>query len=362
MDTICGMNRILTPLHLLIAATAGWLNRQQTDVIDFLIEQNRVLLELHDGKCPRLSDDQRRRLAIKGKAVGRKGLFEIPTLFRPDTILGWHRKLVALKHDYSSRRGPGRPPVMVEIRELVVRFATDNPSWGYTRIMGALDNLGHVVARTTVANILKENGITPAPERGERTRWRDFLSAHWDVLAATDFFSVEVWTARGLTTYYVLFVIELSTRRVEIAGITPHPHGSFMAQIARNLTDFEDGFLHGKRYLIHDRDPKFTEQFLSILKDSGVDNVKLPRRSPNLNAFAERFVLSIKSECLNKLILFGERSLRRACKEFALHYHEERNHQGLDNRLIDGEPSSGDGVVQCHRRLGGLLKFYDRAA
>ena len=279
------MNEILTPLQLIIVATSAWLNRQQDDVIDFLIEQNRVLLELHDGKCPRLSDDQRRRLAVKGKAVGRKGLFEIPTVFRPDTILGWHRKLIAIKHDFSSRRrGPGRPLVMVEIRELVVRFASDNPSWGYTRIIGALEYVGHVVARTTVANILKENGIIPAPERGERTRWRDFPSANWDVLAATDFFTVEVWSPRGLITYYVLFVMDLSTRRVEIAGITPNPHRSFMAQIARNLTNAEDGFLYGKRYLIHDRDPKFTEQFLRILKDSGVGNVKLPRRSPNLNA------------------------------------------------------------------------------
>ncbi len=150
--------------------------------------------------------------------------------------------------------------------------------------MGALDNLGHVVARATVANILKENSITPAPERGERTRWRDFLSAHWDVLAATDFFTVEVWSPRGLLTYYVLFVLDLSTRRVEIVGITPNPDGNFMAQIARNLVDYEDGFLRGKRTLIHDRDPKFTEQILRILKHSDVGKVKLPRRSPNLNA------------------------------------------------------------------------------
>ena len=250
-----------------------------------MIEQNRVLLELHEGKCPRLSDDQRRRLAIRGKAVGRKGLFEIPTLFRPDTVLGWHRKLIAIKHDYSSRRrGPGRPPIMTEIRELIVRFAAENPPWGYTRIIGALDNLGHVVARTTVASILKENGLTPAPERGVRTRWRDFLSAHWDALAATDFFSVEVWTARGLTTYYVLFFIELSTRRVEIAGITTNPNAAFMAQVARNLTDEEDGFVREKRTLIHDRDTKFTDLFIGILRESGVSNIKLPRRSPSLNA------------------------------------------------------------------------------
>ena len=167
------MNEILTPLQLIITATAGWLNRQQAEVIEYLIEQVRVLLELQGGKCPRLTDDQRRRLAVKAKAVGRRRLFEIPTLFLPDTILGWHRKLVAMKHDYSSRRrGRGRPPIMQEIRRFIVRFAFDNPSWGYTRIMGALENIGHIVGRTTIANVLKENGIVPAPERGKRTKCR----------------------------------------------------------------------------------------------------------------------------------------------------------------------------------------------
>lgn len=137
------MNGVLTPLHILITAAAGWLNRYQARTIEYLIEQNRVLLELHGSKAPRLNDDQRRRLAGKAKAVGRKGLFEIPTIFRPDTILGWHRKLVAIKHDYSGRRrGAGRPPIMKEIRALIVRFASENPTWGYTRIMGALDNVG----------------------------------------------------------------------------------------------------------------------------------------------------------------------------------------------------------------------------
>ena len=157
-----------------------------------------MLLELHGSKAPRLNDDQRRRLAMKAKAVGRKGLFELRTVFLPDTILGWHRKLVAIKHDYSGRRrGPGRPPVMNEIRKLIVRFANENPTWGYTRIMGTLDNVGHEVSRTTIANVLKENGILPAPERGQRTRWRDFLRAHWDTIAATEFFTVEVWTLRA---------------------------------------------------------------------------------------------------------------------------------------------------------------------
>ena len=137
---------------------------------------------------------------------------------------------------------------------------------------------------------------------------------------------------------------------------------AFMAPVARNLVDCVDGFLRDKRLLIHDRDKKFTQQFLRILKDSGVSNVRLPRRSPNLNAFAERFVLSIKSECLDKLILFGERSLRRACSEYLTHYHAERNHQGLENKLIGGPGSIGDGQITCHERLGGLFKHYDRAA
>ena len=251
---------------------------------------------------------------------------------------------------------------MKEICGLIVRFAVDNPSWGHTRIMGALENIGHVVGRTTIASVLANNGIVPAPERGKKTKWRDFLRAHWDLFAAADFFSVEAWTPRGLTTYYVLFFIEISTRKVEIAGITPNPNAAFMAQVARNLTDPEDGFLRDKRYFIHDRDTKFTDQFIRIFKDSGVENIKLPRRSPNLNAFAERFARSIQEECLDKLILFGERSLRRAISEYMIHFLAERNHQGLDNKLIAGDRTDGPGEVECRQRLGGLLKYYHRAA
>jgi len=355
------MNGIMTPLSLLITAMAAWLNERQSKTIDFLIEELEVYREIvGTGRLP-LTDEQRRRLAVKGKAVGRKKLMELPTLVKPDTILGWHRKLVAKKHDHSSKRGPGRPRTAVDIRQLIGQMAEENPGWGYTKIVGALSNLGHIVARTTVSDILEEHGLVPAPERGTRTKWRDFLRAHWDVLGATDFFSVEVWTPKGLVTYYVLFFIELSTRRVEIAGITPHPNGAFMAQVARNLVDVDDGFRSDKRYLIHDRDSKYTDQFIRILGDSGIEPIKLPRRSPNLNAFAERFVLTIKTECLDKLILFGERSLRRACSECLRHYHEERNHQGLENTLIAGQPNA-IGSIQCSERLGGLLKHYHRAA
>ncbi|MEM7234735.1 MAG: IS3 family transposase [Planctomycetota bacterium] len=218
------MNRIMTPLSLLITAMAARLNEHQAKTIDFLIEEIEVYQEIvGTGRLP-LTDDQRRRLAIKGKAVGRKRLKDLPTIMKPDTILGWFRRMVARKHDHSAKRGPGRPRTAVDIRQLIIRMAEENPTWGYTRIMGALTNLGHTVGRTTIAEILEEHGLVPAPERGKKTRWRDFLRAHWDVIGATDFFSVEVWTAKGLVTFYVLFFIEVSSRRVEIAGFTPHPN------------------------------------------------------------------------------------------------------------------------------------------
>ena len=252
---------------------------------------------------------------------------------------------------------------MEAITTLILRMARENPRWGYTRIRGALQNLGHRVGRTTVADILKQNGLDPAPERGKRTSWARFLKTHWNVLAAADFFTVEVWTPRGLVTFYVFIVIELATRRIEIAGITPNPHEAWMMQIGRNLTDPVDGVLADKRVLILDRDSKFSLAFRNLLKDSGVEAVRLPYRSPNLNAYAERFVRSIKSECLERMIFFGERSLRKATREFADHYHAERNHQGLDNRLItpDGRAGHASGGVECAQRLGGMLRFYHRA-
>src|ERR1700676_5273290 len=163
--------------------------------------------------------------------------------------LAWHRRLIAQQYDGSARRGPGRPPVIAEIRALIVRMATENRDWGYTRIQGALANLDHEVGRGTIANILREHGLEPAPERAKKTTWPEFLNTHWDVLAAADFFTVNVWTGRGLTRFAVLFFIELSSRRVEIAGITAEPDTAWMSQMSRSVTDVSDGFLTGKHYL-----------------------------------------------------------------------------------------------------------------
>jgi putative transposase len=200
-------------------------------------------------------------LARKAKAVGRKALLELDTLVSPDTLMRWHRRLAAQKWDFSERRGPGRPGIMREISRLIVRMERENPGWGYTRIQGALANLNHKVGRGTISNVLKRNGIEPAPERSKRTTWSTFLRAHWKVFAASDFFSVEVWTPKGLLTHYVLFVISMAERAVYIAGITTRPDEAWMLQMGRNLIDEEGGALALKRYLIIDRDTKYTRQF-----------------------------------------------------------------------------------------------------
>jgi transposase InsO family protein len=322
----------LFPLQLFLATFAGWTDRHQAQAIEYLIEENRVLKEQLGTKRLRLTNDQRRRLAAKGKALGRRLLTRVATIVTPDTILRWHRQLIAAKWTHPSKC-VGRPGIMKAIQELIVRMAADNASWGYCRIQGELKKLDHRVARSTIAKTLKEHGIKPSPERG--MSWRTFLRSHADVIAGADFFTAEVWTRQGLVTHFVLFVVHHATRAAHIAGITTNPDDDFMAQVARNLTDCEAGFLRGIRHLILDRDSKFTSRFKHILKDAGVSIVDTGYQAPNMNAFAERWVLSVKSECLNQMILFGEDSLQRALMEYGAHFHTERPHQGIGNELIE---------------------------
>src|SRR5256712_4321777 len=278
-------------LHVLIAMIAGWVQRHQQQVIAYLQEENRVLKAQRGGRRLRLTDTERRRLAALAHPLGRKRLKEMATLATPDTLMRWYHRLIAQKFDGSTHRAQlGRPPVAEEIEQLVVRMAEENATWGYRRIQGALANLGHSIDKLTVRNILRRHHLEPAPQRRKAgMSWAQFLKMHWEVLAATDFFTVEVATWHGLVTYYVLVVLELATRRVQIAGITPHPTAAFMQQCARQLTDAFDGFLLGKRYLLHDRDTKFTQAFDVLLAASGGEPVVLPPRSPNLNAHCERF-------------------------------------------------------------------------
>jgi len=355
----------LNPWTFLTLALAGWMNRQQEQVIEYLREENRILREKLGGKRVLLSVEQKRRLATKGKQLGRDLLRQFGTLFSPDTILRWHRWLIARKYDGSGSRRPGPPARKANmIRDLVLRMAEENPSWGYGRIHGELRGLGYDVHWQTVRRVMREHGLLDDPDPEEKTSWRTFLASHWESIAACDFFTVEAWTKAGLTRFLVFFVIDLSTRRVRIAGIHHTPAETQMLQMARNLTDAEDGFLRDKRVLIHDRDPLFTEKFRQTLGATGIHCLRMPKHSPNLNAYAESFVRTIKRECVDKMILFGERHVRHVVFEYIDHYNEERPHQSIGNRKITEPetPPPRDGPVCCRERLGGLLKSYYRGA
>jgi hypothetical protein len=324
---------------------------------EYLVAENRILKSQLKGRL-KLSDVERTKLGEIGHRLGRKALGEVAATALPDTILAWYRRLIARKFDGSqARRAPGRPRIDGEVEQLIVRMADENRSWGYDRIVGALANLGHEISDQTVGNVLRRHGLPSAPARKHTTTWAAFIRVHLAVLAGTDFFTVEVLTLRGLVTYYVLFFIHLESRKVEIAGITIHPNEQWMQQMARNVTMEGCGTLRDCRYLLHDRDTKYTISFRAIIESGRVKTLPLPARSPNLNAYAERWVRSVKEECLSKIIVFGERSLRRALSEYVAHYQAERNHQGKSNVLLFRRVTQTrhEEPVQCRERLGGLL-------
>ena len=349
------------PLRLLLATFAAWANRRQAGLIAYLVEENRALKEQLEsgGKRLRFTDDQRRRLAAKGRPLGRNVLRQIATIVTPETILGWHRRLIAAKWTYPHRR-MGRFGVMREIRELTVRMAEENPSWGYARIQGALRHLNHRVARSTIAKVLKEHGIKPSPDRP--MSWATFVRSHAHLIAAADFFATEAWTVRGLVRHFTLFFVDIATRRVHIAGTTTNPTSAWMEQMARNVTDCDTGVLREKSFLIIDRDAVFSPRFKSILGGSGVEILMTAYQAPNMNAHAERFVRSIRSECLDQMIFVGRASLEKTIAEYIAHYHDERSHQGLGNEIVSRVPAQREGVIDASERLGGLLKYYHRRA
>jgi putative transposase len=343
----------------LLAYITGTVGQELLLRNEYWAMENRILRDQITGRL-RLRDGERKTLAEIGQKLGKQALREVAHIVKPETILAWHRKLVAQKFDGSQQRKiPGRPPIDKEVEALVIRLAQENRSWGYDRIVGALANLGYTVSDQTVGNILQRHGLPPAPERKTTTTWKEFIRTHLDVLVATDFFTAEVWTLGGLVTYYVLFFIHLGSRKVHVAGVTPHPNEAWMIQVARNVTMEEWGFLSPGQYLMHDRDGKYCPAFQHIVDMAGVTRVPLPPRSPNLNAYAERWVRSVKEECLSRLILFGEASLQHALHEYVEHYHHERNHQGKGNVLLFPavrQNVEGQGPMQCRERLGGLLK------
>ena len=313
----------------LLAYVTGTVDQELLLRNEYLAAENRILKAQIKGRLL-LSQEEKATLAEIAHRLGRKALEEVAGAAQPDTILGWYRKLIAKKFDGSRfRQRVGRPRIAEEIERLVVRMAKENPSWGYDRIVGALANLGHRLSDQTVGNLLRRHNLSPAPKRKQTVSWKDFIRSHRDVLVGMDFFTAEVLTLKGSLTYYVLFFTHLETRQVSLAGCTPYPDQEWMQQ------------------------------------SGSVKPIRLPARSPNLNSYAERCVRSVKEECLAKLILFGESSLRRALQQYLLHYHEERNHQGKENRILfpfQTKARRKEGAVRCRERLGGLLRYYEREA
>lgn len=302
----------------LLAYITGAVDRELLLRNKYLVTENRILRQHIEGRV-RLTDAERMTLAEIGKKLGKKVLEETATIVKAETILAWHRTLVARKFDSSQKRqAPARPRIDKELEALVVRLAQENRSWGYDRLVGALADLGYTISDQTVGNVLKRHGIPPAPARKKTMTWTVFIRTHMDMLVATDFFTTEVWTLGGLAPYYVLFFIRIATREVHIAGMTLHPHQAWMAQMARNVTMAEWRFLSPGKYVIHDRDGKYCPTLQQIIDAAGVKRVPLPARSPHLNADAERWVRSIKDECLSRLMVFGEKGsmlrLTRVCR------------------------------------------------
>jgi transposase InsO family protein len=337
---------------ILLACITGSVEEELLLRNEYLVTENRILRQQIEGRVL-LTDAQRRTLAEIAKKLSKQALEEVATIVKPETILAWHRKLVDQKFDGSKqRKSLGRP-----------RVDKENRGWGYDRIAGALAELGYDISDQTVGNILKRRGVPPAPDRHKTATWKEFIRNHMSVLWATDFFSTEVWTLGGLVTFYVLFLIKLDTREVHLAGVTSHPDEVWMMQMARNLTMDEWGVLKPGQYLMHDRDTKYCAAFKKLLDDAGVKRLPLPPKPPNLNAHAERFIRSVKSEALSRFILFGEKSLCHILSEYMAHYHQERCHQGLGNVIPFPQPQAAndlEGPIQCHERLGGTLKFYAR--
>ena len=351
-------------LQFLVLTFAGWVNRHQDDLIAYLREENRVLRE-HLGPRPlRRTDAQRRRLAVRGQQLGRRVVMQVAGIVTPDTILRWYRRLIAQTYDGSARRGRGRPMPRRDVAARVVRMAGEHPQWGDTRIRGALSNLGHEIARTTVKRILLDHGIDPAPERSRRMPWKTFLQAHWEGLTACDLFTVEVAHAGRAPAVPGLLC--------DRAAVPPRDHRRDPSAAVRHVDGADGPQCDGPgRWLLATRPlsdarprPALHAGFGEILEGGGVQPIRLPPKSPNLNAYAERFVRSMKEECLSRVVPLGEGHVRLLVGEYVDHDHRERNHQGLDNQLLQRPPPpvSLAADVQRRERLGGLLNFYHREA
>jgi putative transposase len=339
-------------------------SEREKEVEILLLRHQLLVLERQVGRVE-LNAADRALLAAFSRVLPRRvwGSF----LVKPATLLRWHRELVAGRWTYP-RRGPGRPGTPAEVRELVVRLARENRGWGYRRIQGELVGLGIKLAASTVWTILREAGIEPAPRRLQ-TSWAEFLRQQAASMLECDFLTVDMLFVKW---FYVLFFIELATRRVHLAGITTDPDGRWVTPTARNLLMQLDDVGVEARFVIRDRDGKFSRDFDEVFRSAGIRVIKAPVRAPQARAHAERWVGSLRRECLERLLIVGRRHLERVVGAYTSHYSEYRPHRSLGQRPPLAQPlpndnlASGDVIELCRLRrrdrLGGLIHEYRLAA
>src|SRR6266508_2467350 len=331
--------------------------------LEILLLRHELSILRRKTRRPQLAERDRLLLATLSRMMSRRSWQAF--LVTPETLLRWHRRIVARRWTYPHRR-PGRPPLDPQVRELIIRLARENGHWGYVRIVGELRKLGITVSATLVRNVLARAGVPPAPERAASS-WRSFLRHHGNTIIACDFFTVDtVWLRR----LYVLFFVSIATRRVEYVACTRNPNTSWMSQQARNLLMDLDDRGQRPRFLIHDRDMKFSRAFDSILRSEGIEIVRTPIQAPNAKAYAERWVGSVRRECLDRLLIFGRRQLEHVLRVYISHFNQQRPHRALDLRPpdrrggTDPPPTTLLHPPQVRRRdlLGGLLHEYEAAA
>ena len=335
-------------------------------IIDYQAEEilvyREMILLINHNVIPEPTDDQKCRLAMKAHVLSEDALQRFAS-WAPGLIIGWYRGLVGAKYNGSgNRKKAGRPAITKEVVKWIVRIATENPAWGYERIREEVNHLfskkNITVAKATVERVLNDHGIYPKNSERRNNSLEIFIAAHREIMAACDFCTYEVVNAGCLIRYMLLFFEDINTRQVWLGGIVHDPDGKYMAQVARNQVDCFDGRLNKFKYLIHDRDPLFRGKFTEILKSSGIETILTTPRCPQQNGFIESFHKTIKTECLDNLVLTSEAQLRYAVHEYLEHYNHERPHSGLGGRIPDPWPKDPGGEIIMVSRLGGLLKSY----
>ena len=351
---------------LIDLVTVGKLSDRDKTLEILVLRQQLAIAEQKLDKPVRVSRIERLTLAlltVKLKSSGSltiKQLRNVVRIFQPQTVLGWHRQLVKRKWTYSTKGRGGRPKTDSELERLVVQLAKENPDYGYGKIQGELGKLGYKIGEETIAIILRRHNIPPAPDRGGSPSWRHLMSHYKDQILACDFFTVETLF---LKTIYVLFFIEVGSRRVHFAGCTTNPDSAWISQQARQLVWNLDDQNTRFRFLIRDRDTKFTDAFDTIFRSEGLKIIRTPRRAPNANSHAERWILSARTECLDKLIVVNQRHLHAVVTEYVDYYNNARPHQGIDQQTpILQLHRSPDGPIQRRDVLGGIIHDYYRKA